>query len=83
MSLAEMVIGQTAYVRTVAHPSASTRHRLLSLGMVPGERIILEQRSPSFVIRVGWTRIALDRETAEQVFVTSEGHDGAIDTGRG
>ncbi len=43
--------------------------RLAALGVVPGSVLRLHQRSPSFVIEVGETTIALDPEIAREVYV--------------
>ena len=43
--------------------------RLAALGVTPGSTLRLHQRSPSFVIEVGETTIALDPEIATEVFV--------------
>jgi DtxR family transcriptional regulator, Mn-dependent transcriptional regulator len=43
--------------------------RLAALGVIPGSEIRLHQRSPSFVIEVGETTIALDPEIAREIDV--------------
>ncbi len=43
--------------------------RLAALGVIPGSPLRLHQRSPSYVIEVGETTIALDPEIAGEVFV--------------
>jgi DtxR family Mn-dependent transcriptional regulator len=43
--------------------------RLAALGVIPGSEIRLRQRSPSFVIDVGETTIALDPEIAREIYV--------------
>ncbi len=72
MSIADLPVGDVAIVTSVEPASASARQRLLALGIVPGEKVVVEQRSPAIVVRVGWTRVALDRETAEKVLVRPE-----------
>ena len=39
------------------------------MGVQKGMPITLEQSFPSFVIRVGWTRIVLDKEIASSIKV--------------
>jgi ferrous iron transport protein A len=56
-------------VESLEGASSTTQRRLFSLGFVPGEQLLLEQRTPAYVVKVGWTRVALDRETAERVTV--------------
>ena len=43
--------------------------RLAALGVVPGTTIRLHQRSPSFVIELGETTLALDPEIAREIYV--------------
>jgi DtxR family Mn-dependent transcriptional regulator len=43
--------------------------RLAALGVIPGSEIRLHQRSPSFVIEVGETTLALDPEIAREIYV--------------
>lgn len=55
-----------AYLVTSSHPHI---HKLLSLGVVPGTSVHLHQKSPSFVIKVHETQIALDSAIASQIYV--------------
>ena len=43
--------------------------KLLAMGVQTGMHITLEQRFPSFVIRVGRTRIAIDKDIASSIKV--------------
>ena len=43
--------------------------KLLALGVHTGMQITLEQTFPSFVIRVGQTRIAIDKKIASSIKV--------------
>jgi DtxR family Mn-dependent transcriptional regulator len=43
--------------------------RLAALGVIPGSVLRLHQRSPSYVIEVGETTIALDPEIAGEIYV--------------
>ncbi len=43
--------------------------RLTSLGVTPGTEILLAQRHPSYVVRIGETEIAIDNEIADEIFV--------------
>jgi len=55
-----------AYIVTTNHPYL---HKVLAMGVVPGAEILLHQKIPSYVIRVGETQIALDKEVAGQIYV--------------
>ena len=43
--------------------------KLLAMGVHKGMQITLEQRFPSFIIRVGRTRIAIDKDIASSIKV--------------
>lgn len=43
--------------------------KLISIGIMPGLNITLEQKFPSYVIKVDGTRIALDRSIAKAIYV--------------
>jgi ferrous iron transport protein A len=43
--------------------------KLLAMGLHKGMQITLEQRFPSFVIKVGRTRIAIDKDIASSIKV--------------
>jgi DtxR family Mn-dependent transcriptional regulator len=50
-------------------PSAHQRlDRLNSLGILPGEIIHLHQKQPSFVIRVGATEVAIEKDVAREIY---------------
>lgn len=72
LSLADLSTGDHARVVSVEEASETARRRLRSLGIIPGEEVILEQRVPTYVVRVGHTRVALDWETARCVEVVRE-----------
>lgn len=42
---------------------------LTHLGVTPGAEIVLHQKKPAFVIRVGETDIAIDDEIAKHIYV--------------
>lgn len=48
--------------------SPATAH-LVALGVVPGAVLTLVQRYPAFVVRMGHTEFALDRELAGRIHV--------------
>jgi DtxR family transcriptional regulator, Mn-dependent transcriptional regulator len=58
--------GKIAYLLLQSHPEL---HKLLSLGMVPGTQFNLHQTFPTFVVEIGETTLALEKEIAEHIFV--------------
>lgn len=67
--LTKILPGEAAkivYVLTREHPQL---HKLMSLGLVPGANVSVHQTSPSFVIQVEETQVALERDIAKEIYV--------------
>ena len=62
-------VGATGRIVFIAPKLHDRMDRLAALGVVPGSTIRLHQRSPSYVIEIGETTIALDPEIAAEIFV--------------
>lgn len=58
--------GKIAYLLLHNHPDL---HKLLALGLVPGTQFNLHQTFPTFVIEIGETTLALEKEIAEKIYV--------------
>ena len=67
--LRHLELGATGRIVFIAPKFHDRMDRLASLGVIPGSEIRLHQRSPSYVIEVGETTIALDAEIAGEIFV--------------
>lgn len=72
--LTRLRTGGRARVVSLEGATERERSKLMALGVLPGEEVRLLQRFPSFVIRIGYTQLALDRETAAVIVVASPGH---------
>jgi DtxR family Mn-dependent transcriptional regulator len=62
-------VGATGRIVFIAPKFHDRMDRLAALGVIPGSEIRLHQRSPSYVIEVGETTIALDPEIAREIYV--------------
>jgi DtxR family transcriptional regulator, Mn-dependent transcriptional regulator len=62
-------LGVPARIVFIAPKFHDRMDRLAALGVVPGSELKLHQRSPSYVIEVGETTIALDPEIAREIYV--------------
>lgn len=62
-------LGATGRIVFIAPKFHDRMDRLAALGVIPGSQIRLHQRSPSYVIEVGETTIALDGEIAGEIYV--------------
>ena len=47
----------------------ATLDRLAGFGIVPGSKMRLHQKNPSYVVQVGETTVALDEEIAKGIYV--------------
>jgi DtxR family transcriptional regulator, Mn-dependent transcriptional regulator len=62
-------VGATGRIVFIAPKFHDRMDRLAALGVIPGSTVRLHQRSPSYVIEVGETTIALDPEIAGEIYV--------------
>lgn len=74
-SLADLSPGQSGVIAYLQSGRREIMQRLLALGAVPGAPITLRQRFPSLVLALGHTELAVDEETARDIYVrlTSSG----------
>lgn len=56
-------------ITAIRNQDEQTIKKLLAMGIYKGSDITLEQTFPSFVIKVGHTRIAIDEEIAKSIKV--------------
>ena len=68
-TLSDLPAGQRARVVSAARENASRSDALAVFGLVPGAEVTLVQQSPSCVVRVGETDLALDPEIAREILV--------------
>lgn len=69
LCLNELEEGEQSELVCLNCAHASRRSALAVYGLVPGSRLVLQQKSPSFVIRVGETELALEAAIAGEIFV--------------
>jgi DtxR family Mn-dependent transcriptional regulator len=72
-ALADMTPGQAGVIAYIHATRREMMERLLAMGAVPGSSISLLQRTPSYVFQLGQAQIAVDRETAQDVYVRITG----------
>ncbi len=58
--------GKVAYITTKSHPRLD---RLSSLGLLPGTSVRVHQKQPTLVVFMGETQLALDSETARDIYI--------------
>lgn len=67
--LAVMKPGDQGEVLSFLHPEYPAMRRLAALGFLPGEKFILERCCPDYLIRFGYTRLAMNRILAREILV--------------
>ncbi|HAX85150.1 MAG TPA: ferrous iron transport protein A [Cyanobacteria bacterium UBA11370] len=70
VELSDVTIGTAGTVAALKTEDETMLRRLTAMGVSPGISITLEQQFPSYIIKVGRTRAALDRETAKTIYIT-------------
>ncbi len=68
-SLTDLHIGEEAKIVFISSKYHARLDRLSSLGIIPGSVIRLHQKQPTYVIRIGETELALDKDLAKEIFV--------------
>ncbi len=71
-SLAPGEEGSVAYVSSRFHHRLT---RLASLGLMPGQTVLVKQVRPSFVIAYGEMELAVEKDVADEIYVTVPGEN--------
>ena len=58
--------GEIAYIQTNDNKKMQ---KLMAMGVLPGNRIVLMQAYPSYIFRVGYSEFAIDSNLAKEIFV--------------
>lgn len=67
--LSRLDTGRAAHITHIDHQDRAAERKLVALGMLPGVRVELQQRSPAYVLRIGRTQLAIDATLADAVRV--------------
>lgn len=67
--LSRLGVGERSRVAFMTPSFHKRFDRLVAFGLTPGTELLLHQRKPAYVVRLGETELALDEEIAEEVFV--------------
>lgn len=70
--LSDLRSGESGTVISIESASESRLERLSLLGVAPGVRIQLQQRRPSFVLRVGFTELSVEKNIAREIMVQTD-----------
>ncbi len=69
LPLPELGEGESSELVCLDCTHASRRNALAVFGLVPGCRVVLQQKRPAVVVRVGETELALDLDIAREILV--------------
>lgn len=69
ISLSSVKTGEKGTVSGLRTIDPSLINKLMALGIMPGIEIQLEQKFPSYIIKIGRTRATIDQETARQIYI--------------
>jgi len=67
--LEELGLGEEGRIVFIAPKSHQRLDRLSTLGIVPGSILRMHQKNPSYVLQIGETTLALDREIVKDIYV--------------
>ena len=67
--LSDATLGEIFRIVFITPRSRKRLEKLSALGIVPGSRLRLLQRTPSFVLQIGETTVAVDRDITDEIFV--------------
>lgn len=67
--LSDASLGTPVRIVFITPKSKKRLEKLSALGIVPGSRLRLLQRNPSFVIQIGQTTVAVDRDITDEIYV--------------
>ena len=83
-SLPELEEGEHAELVSLTSEKVSRRNTLAIYGLVPGSQLVLQQKRPSFIVRIGETELALEADIAREIVVRRTRCAHAVDlTGNG
>lgn len=71
--LAEVEPGRTVRIVFMTPGVEKRLDRLAAFGVMPGATLELKQKRPSFVVEIGGTTLAVERDIAREIYVRREG----------
>lgn len=83
LGLNELEEGEQSELVCLNCAQTSRRNRLAVYGLIPGSRIVLQQKHPTFVIQIGETELALEADIAKEIFVKRCSDDQPLAVGAG
>jgi DtxR family Mn-dependent transcriptional regulator len=67
--LTELKSGEEGEIAYILTEDNKKMQKLMAMGVLPGNRIVLMQAFPSYIFRVGYSEFAIDTAMAREIFV--------------
>ncbi|GFE59400.1 metal-dependent transcriptional regulator [Geobacter sp. AOG1] len=67
--LTELKSGEEGEIAYILTEDSKKMQKLMAMGVLPGNRILLMQSFPSYIFRVGFSEFAIDTAMAREIFV--------------
>lgn len=67
--LSDLLPGENSKIVFITPGSHSRLDRLSAMGLVPGSLVKLHQKKPTYVIQLGETMVAVDKDITKEIFV--------------
>jgi DtxR family Mn-dependent transcriptional regulator len=72
--LSQFISGEKGVVAYISTPYHERLTRLESMGLSPGQEIVVRQVQPSFIITYGETELALEKSVADEIYLRVSGN---------
>ncbi len=72
VALTELKAGQSGEIAYLSTTDAKKMQKLMSMGVLPGNSLILSRTFPSYIFKVGNSEFAVDEDLAREIFVRKE-----------
>lgn len=69
VALTELKAGEEGEIAYLAATDPKKMQKLMSMGVLPGNRLLLSRTFPTFIFKVGNSEFAVDEELAREIFV--------------
>lgn len=69
VALTELTAGQKGEIAYLSTSDPKKMQKLMSMGVLPGNTLLLSRTFPTFIFRVGNSEFAVDEELAREIFV--------------
>jgi len=77
VALTEFKAGESGEIAYLSTGDAKKMQKLMSMGVLPGNRLILSRTFPSFIFKVGNSEFAVDEDLAREIFVRKGAEGGS------